>query len=234
MLRNPTSSLPAQGPGGQGPLRARTSAASLLLALLLVSLVPSAAAARQSDEASPPPRDTAGILTTGDKLRIQVWRQPDFSGEFFITDQGVIAHPLFRGIRVARIPVEQVEMLVERFMRDYLEEPQVVVEAFFQVSVGGEVRQPDVHYLRPGTTIAQTVALAGGISDRGRLDRVILRRDGVDYRIDLTDPALPYRNTTIRSRDEVIVDRRRSIFREYVVPIVSVAGSIASLIRLTR
>jgi len=216
---------------GSLPRGARLAGLSLMVvvgATLAFGPLPAAG----QDILRPPTSTDNGVITAGDMLRIQVWRQEEFSGEFFVTEQGVIAHPLFRTIEVARRPVEEVEALVQSFMLDYLEEPNLVVEAFFQVAVGGEVRQPDVHFLRPGTTVAQTVAIAGGISDRGRLDRVILRRDGVDYRIDLTDPAVPYRNTTIRSRDEIIVDRRRDVFREYVVPIISVAGSIASIIRL--
>jgi protein involved in polysaccharide export with SLBB domain len=165
-------------------------------------------------------------------LRVQVWRQEEFSGEFFITEQGVIAHPLYRSIYAIRRPVSEVEEALRLFLQEFESQPNFVVEGFFQVAVGGQVRQPDVHPLRPGTTVAEAVARAGGVTEQGALDRVILRRGDSEYRIDLTDTTGRTRQVTIRSGDELVVERRRDVFREYVVPILSVAGSIASIIRL--
>jgi len=177
---------------------------------------------------------SAGYLMPGDRITIQVWRQPEFSGEFFVTEQGVIGHPIFRTIRVAWRDVEEVQPLIREFLLQYEQEPNVVVEAFFRVSVAGEVRQPNVYYLRPGTTLAQAVSLAGGVNDRARTDRVTLRRAGRDYTLDLGDPALPQRNWVIYSGDEIIVSRRVSFFREYFLPVLSAAGSLASIYRVFR
>jgi protein involved in polysaccharide export with SLBB domain len=175
---------------------------------------------------------SAGYLMPGDRVVIQVWRQPEFSGEFYVTEQGVIGHPILRNIRVAWRDVEEVQPLIREFLLEFEQDPNVVVETFFRVSVAGEVRQPNVQYLRPGTTLAQAVALAGGTTDRARNDRVILRRAGRDYELNLGDPALPQRNWVVYSGDEILVARRVSFFREYLLPAISVAGSIASLYRV--
>ena len=175
---------------------------------------------------------SAGHLLPGDRITIQVWRQPEFSGEFFVTEQGVIGHPILRNILVAWRSVEDVQPLIREFLLEFEQDPNVVVETFFRVSVAGEVRQPNIHFLRPGTTLAQAVALAGGTTDRARNDRVILRRDGRDYTLNLGDPSLPQRNWGIYSGDEIIVPRRVSFFREYFLPVLTAAGSIASLYRV--
>jgi len=177
---------------------------------------------------------SAGYLQPGDRVTIQVWRQPEFSGDFFVTEQGVIGHPIFRTIRVAWRNVEEVQPMIREFLLQFEQEPNVVVETFFRVSVAGEVRQPNIHFLRPGTTLAQAVALAGGTTDRARNDRVTLRRGGRDFTLDLGDPALPQRNWVVYSGDEIIVSRRVSVFREYVLPAISVLGSAASIYRVFR
>jgi polysaccharide biosynthesis/export protein len=177
---------------------------------------------------------SAGYLQPGDRITIQVWRQPEFTGDFFVTEQGVIGHPIFRTIRVAWRNVEDVEPMIRQFLLQFEQEPNVVVETFFRVSVAGEVRQPNIHFLRPGTTLAQAVALAGGTTDRARNDRVTLRRGGRDFTLDLGDPALPQRNWVVYSGDEIIVARRVSVFREYVLPAISVLGSAASIYRVFR
>jgi protein involved in polysaccharide export with SLBB domain len=171
-------------------------------------------------------------LRPGDMLRIQVWRQPEFSGEFFITDDGFIGHPLFRSIYAINRPISEVEDALRLFLLDFESEPNFVMEPFFQVAVGGQVRQPNVHPLRPGTTVAEAVAIAGGVTEQGRLDKVILRRAGQEFRVDLTDAAGTARLTTIRSGDEIVVPERRGWFSKYVIPGLGVAGSVASITRL--
>ena len=170
-------------------------------------------------------------LRPGDMVRIQVWRQPEFSGEFFITETGHIGHPLYRSVHAVRRPIGQVEERVRLFLTQFESEPNFVMESFVQVAVGGQVRQPDVHPLRPGTRMIEAVAQAGGITDQGRLDQVILRREGIQYHLDLTDSASQHRNIRIASGDEIVVQRRRSVMREYVLPVISVIGSIASIYR---
>lgn len=204
----------------------------LLLAFLLLG--PSAHPVQAQTETTVPPSGTAEELRPGDMVRVQVWRQEEFSGEFFVTDQGVIAHPLYRSIYAIRRPVNEVEEALRLFLQEFESEPNFVVEAFFQVAVSGHVRQPSVYPLRPGTTVAEAVAQAGGVTEQGRLEGVILRRGGSEYRVDLTDTTGRAREVTIRSGDEIAVERRRNVMREYVLPIISVAGSIASIIRVTR
>ena len=208
------------------------SATLILLALLVVAWPAVDEAAAQSQAL--PSGDTPAQLRPGDMVRVQVWRQEEFSGEFFVTDQGVIGHPLYRSIYAVRRPVQEVEEALRLFLQEFETQPNFVVEAFFQVAVSGHVRQPSVYPLRPGTTVAQAVSQAGGVTEQGRMDRVILRRGGSEYHVDLTDTTGRSRDVTIRSGDEIAVERRRSVMREYVIPIISVAGSIASIVRLAR
>jgi polysaccharide export outer membrane protein len=195
------------------------------------------ASARQPASAEAPAQDAAVdprmlSLRPGDMVRIQVWRQPELSGDFFVADNGYIAHPLYRSIYAIGRPVKEVEESLRLFLLEYETEPNFVVEAFFQVAVGGQVRQPNVHALRPGTTVAEAVARAGGVTEQGRLDRVILRRAGQEYSLDLTDAAGPFRTVPINSGDEIVVRERRSRFRDYVLPVIQVMGSVAAILRL--
>ncbi|TVR60855.1 MAG: hypothetical protein EA422_13405 [Gemmatimonadales bacterium] len=216
--------------------RLNTRTALLLGALVWMAVAwagPTPAAAQEPANVLPP-TDTPEFLRPGDVVRVQVWRQEEFSGEFFITDDGRIAHPLYRRIYAVRRPVSEVEDSIRLFLSEFEAEPNFVIEGFFQVAVGGQVRQPDIHTLRPGTTVVEAVARAGGVTEQGSLDRVILRRDAAEYRLDLTDTSGEARRLTIRSGDELVVERRRSTFRDYVLPAISVAGSIASIVRLGR
>jgi protein involved in polysaccharide export with SLBB domain len=204
--------------------RARRVAGLALASCLLV------AAAAEGTAQSPPA--TPEVLRAGDLVRVQVWRQPELSGEFSVTEQGVVAHPLYREVTVAGRPLPEVTEALRLFLGRFETDPNLIVEPLFRVSVGGEVRQPNVHLLRPGTTVSEAVASSGGFTERAAARGVILRRGNADYRIDLTDPASSLPGTTVRSGDQIFVERERSIFREYVLPVITVAGSVASIYRV--
>lgn len=176
--------------------------------------------------------DAPPVLRAGDVLHIQVWRQEEYSGEFEITGDGRIGHPLYREIKAADREVTDVEEDLHVLLTRYLGEPNFVAEGFFRVAVGGEVRSPDIYPLTAQTTIARAIAQAGGPTQRARVDRVILRRDGQPYVVDLTSPDVRLWDLEVRSGDEIVVERRVDVFREYVAPSAAVVAAIAAVLRL--
>ncbi len=201
-------------------------------ALLLVAMFLALASPVEGQELGPGFLDVPPVLGAGDLIHIQVWRQPEFSGEFEVSGDGTIAHPLYRQIRAAGRLVHEVEADVRAFLTQYLEAPNFVVEGFFRIGVAGEVRQADVYPLRPETTITRALAVAGGPTERANLRRVAVRRNGELHHLDLTSPDHSLRELQVRSGDEIVVERRRDIFREYVAPSASVIAAAATLISL--
>lgn len=203
--------------------------ALLLAAAALALLGPPGLNAQTAPAVSEP------ILSPGDAVRITVWRRPELSGEFTIFADGTIGHPLLRGVVAANIPLSEAEQRVAAALQRVEGSAPFVVEALLRVAVGGEVRTPNLYALTPTTTVSQAVALAGGISDRGRLDRVHLIRGGSEQVIDLTDPAQRLGQMPVRSGDQIVVERRTNFYREYVAPASGFAAALVSLIGiLTR
>ena len=104
--------------------------------------------------------------------------------------------------------------------------------------VAGEVRQPNIYPVPPGTTVAQVIAMAGGPSDRGRLDRVqLIRRSGATM-LDITRPEVGAARVEVNSGDEIIIGRRRSIMQDVIGPSSGILAALASVtgvvIQLTR
>ncbi len=95
-------------------------------------------------------------------MRIQVWRKPEFSGDFVIAPDGSISHPLYRSVRVAGVPFATAEANIRRFLSGFEENPQFVMEPLVRVAVSGEVTRPMVFATRPETTIGEALARAGG------------------------------------------------------------------------
>jgi polysaccharide export outer membrane protein len=167
-------------------------------------------------------------LAAGDVLRITVWRKPEFSGDFEVAPDGSITHPLYRELKVSGMPFAAVEQQIRAFLARFESNPSFVISPLLRVFVGGEVRQPSVYTLPPGTTVAQAVAQAGGATERGRLDQVRIRRRSSDVTIDLTRPDNPYPEE-IRSGDQIVVGRSRSFLRDYLAPTSSVIAALAAI-----
>lgn len=202
---------------------------AVYLALLVVGAGVSNVAAQTSEQ------PTAGtMLRPGDAVRITVWRRPDLTGEFAISTDGTIAHPILQQAQVANIPLGEVESRIAALLRTFEGDAEFVVTPLIRVGVAGEVRQPNLYLLTPDMTIANAVASAGGPTERGRLDRVTLLRGGSSQRLDLVDPSGVGAGLTVQSGDQILVSRRRDILREYIMPVSSIVAAVAALIRVSQ
>jgi protein involved in polysaccharide export with SLBB domain len=205
-----------------------------LLALTVVASAPLAAqnALVTTDVLPEGGRAAAVALRPGDAVRITVWRKPELSGDFAIAGDSTIASPFYMDLKVAGLPLPSAAERVRLHVARFETEPRVLVEPLLRVSVGGEVRQPSLYTLRPETTIAQAIMQAGGLTERGYLERVTLWRGGQELTVDLSRPDMGLAGSPILSGDQILVPRRVSIFRDYVAPMGSILGAAAAVANL--
>jgi polysaccharide export outer membrane protein len=202
--------------------------ASLAL-LIALAAVPATAVAQESR-----PKAEQAVLSPGDSVRIVVWRKPEFSGDFVIAPDGSITHPLFRSVRVAGLPFATAEENLRAYLSKYEENPQFVLEPLIRIAVSGEVTRPQVFAARPETTIGEAVARAGGTTPNGARNRirvVRLQPNGQQQQlvVNLADPNSSEGTLPVRSGDQIVVDRRKSFFRDILVPALGIIGSVASV-----
>ena len=202
---------------------------TLWLLPIIAIVVPETIAAQ-----APAARTEQVTLSPGDSIRITVWRKPEFSGDFIVGADGSITHPLFRTVRVGGVPFSTAESNVRTFLAKFEQDPQFVVEPLIRVAVSGEVGRPQVFAVRPETSIAEAVAQAGGPNQFGRRERVrVLRKEPNggqrEIVVSLLDPESPTATIRVHSGDQIVVDRKKSFFREVFVPALGVIGSVASI-----
>jgi polysaccharide export outer membrane protein len=173
-----------------------------------------------------------GALRPGDVVRLTVWRHPEMSGEFVIASDSTLVHPLYQVVKVAGVPLSVVKERLRTLLASYEQDVQLVVEPLLPVTVAGEVRQPNLYRLPRGTTFAQAVAMAGGPSDLGRLDRVRVIRKDHAMTLDLAGSYARFDSLTVNSGDQVLVARRSnfSLLRDFLVPISSVTGAVVAVL----
>lgn len=175
---------------------------------------------------------TTTSLNPGDQIRITVWRKPEMSGDFAIGANGTILHPLYREVTVVGVPLTTVEDRLRTYLTRYETNPQFVIQPLVRIVVGGEVRSPNILSVPPETTIAQAIALAGGPTERGLLERVSIHRDGQEIRVDVSKPSSDVGALRIRSGDQILVGRRGRSTRELIGPIASSIAAIAGVVSI--
>jgi polysaccharide export outer membrane protein len=170
------------------------------------------------------------VLMPGDLVRIVVYRRPELSGELEVAADSSLRHPLYRGLKVAGIPFPEAEERIRVFLQGFQTEPQFVVDPLYRIAVGGQVRAPNLYSLRPEMTVDQAIAVAGGPTDRGRLDRVRVIRDGRELKVDLTRRE----RAPIKSGDQILVPAGGSFFRDVLLPIAGLTAALASVYNVFR
>lgn len=179
-------------------------------------------------QTKPPAPSEVATLQPGDRVKIEVWREEDLSGEFAVDENGIVVLPLLGEKQVTGIPISRLrETLLDEY-RVQLRNPSIQITPLRTVLVLGEVNKPGPYEVNPTTTLVGVVALAEGATASGNIKRARIVRDGivVSERADLS---ASLDSLDLRSGDQIVVGTR-SWFARNTGFIVSVLLAIPSLI----
>ncbi len=208
----------------------------LLAVLLCVQSLPAPLRAQASDplpDTANPAAAERALLQPGDIVRLRIWREPDLSGDYPVDEDGVVVFPLLgaRGVRSAS-PVSLRDSLVAAY-RGYLRNPSVEVTFLRRVTILGAVRQPGLYPVDPTMTVADAIALAGGITSDGKRTTVQVMRGG--HRLDAQiDRQTAIADTPIRSGDQLFVPERSWISRNTPIVATMISATVSLLIAFAR
>jgi polysaccharide biosynthesis/export protein len=193
--------------------------AAAALALTVCTLAPVAAKDKDADKKPVP--QAPGLndeyhVAAGDKLRIEVYKDPQLSQSVQVRPDGKITLPLVGDLEAtSRTPIELRDTIATS-LKEYVTNPTVtviVVEALAsKVYVMGEVTHPGTMELHGPTTILQALAMAGGFKEFANTKDVkVLRPNGdrgaietlkFNYKNVINGDATPF---YLRSGDTVVV-----------------------------
>lgn len=149
-------------------------------------------------DAARPADQTAYRLGSGDRVRVEVYNEPDLSGDFIVNGQGTIALPLVGQLSVDGKTIDEAEAIItEKYAAKYLVNPRVTIEVlnyrpFFIV---GEVKNPGGYPFMAGMTVLNAVAVAGGYTYRADKDDIVIKRgnepSAQEKRVRENDSVLP-------------------------------------------
>jgi polysaccharide biosynthesis/export protein PslD len=123
-------------------------------------------------------------LWPGDRIRVDARTAPELSGEITIGPDGRVVLPSFGPVMVAGMTLpEATQVVQDAYGRDLLDPTLVITPTVFgpqKVFVGGEVKTPGIYDLPGDITMLQAVILAGGWTENGRPNQVVLIRRSED------------------------------------------------------
>jgi protein involved in polysaccharide export with SLBB domain len=146
-------------------------------------------------------------LGVGDKLKVEVFGEPELTGESEVNASGNISLPLLGDVAAKGATLDQFSgTLRQKLQQGYIKNPQLNVQVlnYRPIYVQGEVRHGGEFPFKAGLSIADAVALAGGYTYRSVTNSILLRRQGEatgrSIPMDGSIPVLPGDNLSVEER----------------------------------
>ena len=145
----------------------------------------------QTDEAAQVravPHMTSGpyLLRTNDQVHIQVYNEPTITGDYFVDGDGMVSVPMAGRVRAAGLTAGQLERRVTAALNNgMLKDAHVNIQVtnYAPFYIRGEVKKPGEYPYKPGLTVGDAVALAGGFTYRADESSAYVRPAGAGTEI---------------------------------------------------
>jgi len=120
------------------------------------------------------------LIGPEDVLDITVWKSTDLTRTVPVRPDGKITLPLLNDVQAATLSPMQLRDTLAKGYADYLSQPEVSVIVreihSLKVSVVGRVKTPGRYELKGQATVLEALALAGGLTDFAKGDRIVIFR----------------------------------------------------------
>jgi protein involved in polysaccharide export with SLBB domain len=168
----------------------------------------------------------------GDVIRVWVWREKDYSGEFPVEARGVVVLPLLGEVSVPGKTAEALADTLRQAYRKYLNNPSIQVTVLRRIAVQGEVVKPGLYPADATITIGELIALAGGVTPGGNPKKIRLVRDGRVI-VSGLGPGTVLQQSPVQSGDAVFVPQKGWLARNggaFLWAGVSVATTVLTVV----
>jgi polysaccharide export outer membrane protein len=136
----------------------------------------------------PDPRKREFVLGASDQVKITVWKNPELSSDARVRPDGTITMPLIGDIQASGRTPSELQKEITTKLASYVREGAVVSVAVSEVNsyrftVGGNVEHGGIFTAKYYVTVAEAVAMAGGLNKFANPHKlVIVRNDGSGVR----------------------------------------------------
>jgi polysaccharide biosynthesis/export protein len=139
--------------------------------------------------AEPDPRKNGFLLGPSDVLKVNVWHNPDLSGDAVVRPDGTITLPLVGDIAAAgRTPVDvrnEITMRLKAYIKDDSAIVTVAVSSVnsYRFVVSGNVEKPGSYNANHYASVSEAITLAGGPNRFASPEQAVIIRTGPDGKV---------------------------------------------------
>lgn len=206
------------------------------LALPIIMLGQAMSAIAQQPAQTAPFREPSLHIGAGDLLQVNIFEDPELSGQFRVDAHGDISLPLVGHVHVAGDTADQVGTLVAKHYVDAgILKPEssyatvsIVEYATQGITVNGDVKNPGIYPALGVRMLNDVIAAAGGLLPTSASKVIITHRDDSEHPAEVTynpgalTPKIP--NVQIFPGDSILVPRAGIV---YVLGDVNRSGGFA-------
>jgi protein involved in polysaccharide export with SLBB domain len=207
-----------------------------LITLVCATAAPAASAAAQATaQATAQARTdpTKVSLRPGDRLTLKIWLDSSYVDEVRVDEATTVILPRVGRISLLGVPTGRIADSVRSAYTKVLRTNAIEVTPLRRIGIVGDVRRPSVYYLDLSMSLRDAIAVAGGVAEIGRTDRVFVLRDGkqnraVDWESDqsIWSPLL--------SGDEILVGRQSFVERNTIAVVTAISVLASIIFTLSR
>jgi polysaccharide export outer membrane protein len=192
------------------------------LAVLLCIGVPGVARVHAQTSSATSDREQPALMP-GDMVRLKIWREPDLSGDYTVNEDSIAVFPKIGPLHVGALTPDSLKAQLLTGYARYLQDPAVEVTFLRRVNVLGAVKNPGLYHVDPTMTLADVVAMAGGVSSDGNSKQIELLRRGkpVATMVSLQSPVA---ELPLQSGDELRVPQRSWLSRNAEIVAAGITG----------
>lgn len=168
-------------------------------------------------------------IRPGDRVALQIWNEPEMSDTFTVAADGTVILPKLGAVSVTGKAAGALQDSLRLAFAHYLRNPSVEVTALRRIGVVGEVKQPGVVLADLTMTLPDVIVHAGGLTDAGDEDDVVVLREGERLRFS-NRQGLRFAVAELRSGDQVIVGRQNIFERDPLGATSTVLGLVGFVV----
>jgi polysaccharide biosynthesis/export protein len=165
-------------------------------------------------------------LGPGDRLRVDIFNVPEYSGEFSVLADGTVNLPVIGAIRVQGATIQRTSSVLTGYFSRYVKRPIVTISLVaprpVQFAIAGEVTRAGSYTIpftlenRKFPSISQAIQLAGGTTQTANLRQVKVRRAATGRIItvnmlDVLQRGNTSQDISLRDGDTVYIARSENI-----------------------
>ena len=176
----------------------------------------SAPAAAQQTTSNAAAANAGYVIGPEDMLKINIWKEPEMSGDVPVRPDGKISLTLLGDVQAAGLTPTQLTTQITDLLKKYLDDPRVTVTVGAvnsrRVFILGQVGRPGAFPLLPDMTVLQALSTAGGLSLYAAADKIYVLRieNGNQVKLAFQYKQVikgnkPEQNIVLKSGDTIVV-----------------------------